>query len=84
VAIVRHNSMFARCLVVALTLVYFAQLHRFMRFDVALGGVQQVHAKDRVVGPEPQPVDALFERVAENEFVCVRSRVSDLAAPPGG
>ena len=43
-----------------------------MRLDVALGGIEQVHAERHVVRPGAQVIHALARRVAEDDFGRVR------------
>src|SRR5579864_1504801 len=49
-----------------------AKLQLIAGLDVALGRIQQVHAKDRVVCAKPQMVRALFVSLSKNQLVCRR------------
>ena len=80
---VRHNSMFARLLGGGAHFGVFAQLQLVARLDVALGRVEQVDAKDRVVRSQAQPVNALLEVSPKTSSLAFGSSVSDFVAPSG-
>src|SRR5689334_23149887 len=52
----------------------FAELEFVAWFDVAFGGIQKIGAEEGVVSANVEVVDALLERIAENELGCVGAK----------